>query len=86
VDWWGPAAGDLPTARSMLAAKFLRLHVWCKACHHAADADLQALIDKGRGDVPLIRMRFRCAKCGSRLVESVVMPKPRVMKPPQSRP
>jgi hypothetical protein len=68
----------------MLQARFLRLHVWCKACHHAADADLQGLIDRGRGDVPLIRMRFRCAKCGSRLTDSVVMPKREIEKPRQS--
>ena len=82
--WWGPEAGELPTARSMLGTKFLRLHVWCKACHHAADADLQALIDSGHGDVPLIKLRFRCAKCGSRRTDAVVMAKPEVMKPPQS--
>jgi hypothetical protein len=27
--------------------------VWCKACHHQAPADLQAIIDRGLGDVPL---------------------------------
>jgi hypothetical protein len=73
--WWGPEAGELPTARSMLRARFLRLHVWCKACHHAVDADLQGLIDRGRGDVSLVKLRFRCAKCGSRRTDAVVMAK-----------
>ena len=49
--------------------------MWCKACHHRAPADLQAIIDAGRGDVPLKDLRFRCTKCGSRLTDSVVMAK-----------
>jgi hypothetical protein len=28
--------------------------VWCKSCRHRRDADLQALVDAGRGDVPLV--------------------------------
>jgi hypothetical protein len=28
--------------------------VWCRSCHHQAPADLQALVDAGRGDVPVI--------------------------------
>ncbi len=42
-----------------------------RADHHE-DADLHALIDAGRGDVPLVGMRFRCANCGSRLTDFVV--------------
>ena len=45
--------------------------VWCKACCRQADADLQALVAAGRGDVPLIRLRFRCSNCGSRLTDWV---------------
>ena len=37
---------------------------------HRRNADLQALIDAGRGDVPLIDLRFRCSNCGSRLTVS----------------
>jgi hypothetical protein len=37
-----------PTARSMLPNdSWLCLLVWCKACHHQAPADLQAIIDGG---------------------------------------
>jgi hypothetical protein len=61
---------DLPTARSTLRAGFW-VHVWCKSCHHAKDADLAALIAGGRGDVPLVQMRWRCGNCGSRLTDSV---------------
>jgi hypothetical protein len=46
--------------------------VWCKACRHAKDADLAALITTGRGDVPLVQMKWRCGNCGSRLTEFIV--------------
>jgi hypothetical protein len=38
-----------------------------------APADLQAVIDAGQGDVPVKDLKFRCAKCGSRLTDWVVM-------------
>jgi hypothetical protein len=38
---------------------WLCLLVWCKACHHQTPADLQALVDAGRGDVPVINLRYR---------------------------
>ena len=37
-----------------------------------ADADLQAIIKVGRGDVPLTELRFRCSNCGSRRTDWVV--------------
>jgi hypothetical protein len=65
---------DRPTARSMLHQDaWLCLLVWCTACHHQAPAGLQAIIDRGRGDVPLKNMKFRCTKCGSSLTDAVVM-------------
>jgi hypothetical protein len=42
----------LPTARTTLRTGYVRVLVFCKSCRHQADADLQALIDAGRGDVP----------------------------------
>jgi hypothetical protein len=49
----------LPTARTTLRARYVSLLVWCKGgCQHQAHADLQKLIDTGRGDVPLTRLRF----------------------------
>ena len=48
------------------------MHVWCKACRHAKDADLAALIATGRGDVPLVEMKWRGGNCGSRLTEFIV--------------
>ena len=38
---------------------------WCGGCQHQADADLHRLVESGRGDVPLTRLRFRCSNCGS---------------------
>jgi hypothetical protein len=28
-------------------------------------------VDEGRGDVPLMHLKFRCSRCGSRLTDSV---------------
>jgi hypothetical protein len=64
---------DLPTPRSTLQSR-LCVFVVCRACKHRANADLQKLVDSGRGDVPLIRLRFRCTNCagGSRSTDWVV--------------
>jgi hypothetical protein len=43
-----------------------------------ADADLQAIIDAGRGDVPLTQLRFRCARCGTANTDFVVTAQPGV--------
>jgi hypothetical protein len=42
---------------------------------HHATANLQEIVDSGRGDVPLKDVKFRCAKCGSRRTDSVIMGK-----------
>ena len=55
----------LPTPRSTLRDGYLDVLVWCKACHRQAPADLQAIIDSGKGDTPLIHLKYRC-RCGSR--------------------
>lgn len=73
--WWGPTAGPLPTPNTMLRAHYLRLLLTCQACHHQTDADLQALVDSGRGDVTLIKLRWRCSRCGHRKIDAVVMAK-----------
>jgi len=41
---------DLPTARTMVPTGF-RIHVWCKACRHSVNADLDSLIRGGKGDI-----------------------------------
>jgi hypothetical protein len=62
----------LPTARSTLQVGYVRVLVWCKACRHQADADLGGLVASGHGDTPLVRLRFRCTACRSRLTDFVV--------------
>jgi hypothetical protein len=47
--------------------------VWCKACQHSIDADLAALIRDGHGDKPIAHVKWRCANCGSRRTDAVVM-------------
>ena len=67
-------ADNLPTARTMLPNDgWLCLWVWCEACDHGAPADLQAIIDAGRGDVPVKDLKFRCTSCSSALTDFVVM-------------
>ena len=66
---------DLPTPRSTLRARYVSVHVWCKACRHSADADLDALVASGRGDVPLVRLRYRCSNCHGDMTDFVVMSK-----------
>lgn len=56
---------DPPTARDMLKYGCYGVRITCAACDHTAFADLPALVAAGRGDVPLIHLRFRCATCGS---------------------
>jgi hypothetical protein len=38
--------------------------IWCKACQHQAPADLEAIDAGGRGNVPLLHLKFCCAKMG----------------------
>jgi len=41
---------DLPTPRTMLRAGYLEVLVWCKGgCLHQPPADLQKLVEEGRG-------------------------------------
>jgi len=49
----------LPTPRSTLRTGYLDVLVWCKACRRQAPADLQKLVDEGRGDVPLMALPLR---------------------------
>jgi hypothetical protein len=72
---------DLPTARTTLQAQYADLQVKCRSCMRMRNVDLQALVDAGKGDVPLIRLRFRCSYCGRRGCDALVMPKERVLGP-----
>jgi hypothetical protein len=61
---------DLPTPRTTLGHATVAGH--CPECSHNSSIDLAALIARGRGDVPLIRLPLRCTKCGSRAVGVIV--------------
>jgi hypothetical protein len=50
---------ELPTPRSISRTTGYRVHIWCKSCRHAKDADVAELIAAGRGDVPLVKMKWR---------------------------
>jgi hypothetical protein len=41
------------------------LLVFCRSCRRQREADLAALANSGHGDVPLIRLKWRCGRCGS---------------------
>ncbi len=72
---------DLPTARTTLRARYVDLSLHCRSCLRSRTADMQALIDDGRGDVPLIHLRFRCSYCGHRNIDVQVTPRERVLGP-----
>jgi hypothetical protein len=62
----------LPTARTTLRTGYVRVLVFCRSCRYRAAADLQAIVDAGRGDEPLTELRFRCSQCGTDRTEFVV--------------
>ena len=74
-------APDLPTARTTLQARHVDLRLTCRSCRRSRNADLQALVDAGNGDVPLVQLRFRCSYCGHRSVDALVVPKERTLGP-----
>ena len=71
---------DLPTPCTTLAARYVRVLLTCRSCQHQRDADLQALIDAGHGDVPLRSLRWKCARCGHRDIDMVVTSKDAVRR------
>ena len=48
---------ELPTPRTTLRARYVRVLVWCKACRHRRDADLQALINSAARSAHRARSR-----------------------------
>ena len=67
-----PETDVLPTARTTLRAGYVRMLVFCNSCRHQADSDLEAIVNSGRGDVPLTELRFRCSQCGTDRTDFVV--------------
>ncbi|MFL5288703.1 MAG: hypothetical protein ACJ8AW_49060 [Rhodopila sp.] len=61
----------LPTPRD-----YVDIHgVWadCVHCHHSTRLNLQALIDAGYDNTPLVQLPLRCSACGERGHRIVVM-------------
>jgi hypothetical protein len=63
---------DLPTARTTLRTRYVRVLAFCSSCRHQADADLEVIVNSGRGDVPLAQLRFCCSQCGIDRTDFVV--------------
>jgi hypothetical protein len=78
---WISARITLPTPNTTLHSGN-HLLVWCETCRRQETADLQRLIEAGKGDVPLTKLRFWCTNCGSRLTDSVVTGGEAVVKRP----
>jgi hypothetical protein len=51
-------------------------------CKHSAEADLHKLIEEGRGDVPLVRLHYRCSNCRGAMTDFVGKAKPDFLRPP----
>ena len=61
----------LPTPRTALRARYVRC--WCCASRASTRRmPTCTLFVRGRGDVPLTRLRFRCSNCGSDRTDFVV--------------
>jgi hypothetical protein len=67
--------GGLPTARTTLHTGYVRVLVFCNSCRHQGTRPTptsKAIVESGRGDVPLIQLRFRCSQCGTDRTDFVV--------------
>lgn len=58
-----PMADHLPTPRMYLGLH--SVHVYCATCAVPKELDLQAMIDRGYGDTPLIQLPLTCSSCGN---------------------
>jgi hypothetical protein len=67
-----PETDGLPTACATLRTGYACVLVFCNVCRHQADADLLAIVEAGRRDVPLTELRFRCLQCGTGRTDFVV--------------
>ncbi len=62
--WWAADGGrmDKTRANRRRHARFVAALPTCRSCAHNGDSDLAALVECGRGDMPLIERRWRCSK------------------------
>lgn len=63
----------ISTPREFLAQQHA-LSLYCRPCDRWTEADLRQLVDAGRGDQAIQRMRFTCKDCGSRMEAQVRPP------------
>jgi hypothetical protein len=54
----------LPTPRTTLHCRYVRVLLICWSCKNQGDADL-ALIAAGRGNTPLVHLCWRCASAAA---------------------
>ena len=62
----------LPTARTTLRTRYVRVLVFCNSCRHQANADLRARVLRGLGDIPMTELRFCCSNYGTDRTDFVV--------------
>jgi len=73
-------------------ARRVTVRVTCRSCLHEWPSKVALwqlclltntglLIDQRKGDVPLVRLRWRCTECGSRRTDMLIMPNEAVLRP-----
>jgi hypothetical protein len=62
----------LPTPRTTLRARYVRVLLTYWSCKRQRDADLATLVAACRGDVPLVQLRWRCSWCHSSRIGAVM--------------
>lgn len=53
---------------------------------HQRDADLETLMGSGRGDVPLVQLRWQCVRCGHRKIDMALTAKGATVRPGEQAP
>jgi len=64
--------GDAAMTAATLPAGLAMSACWSVQACRAAGCRSASLIEAGKGDVPLLDLRFRCSNCGSGLTDFVV--------------
>jgi hypothetical protein len=53
---------ELPIGHSLARTGF-RLMIWCKACRTEREMSGADIVATGKGDVPLIHLKWKCPRC-----------------------